>query len=99
LSTFLAVPVFSRQSSSNYVEVSEVAMVVDLPAARVGPRLLMLVDNRARAALDHGWERDVAAALGQLPSGACLTVRDASGREWHVRPAARARAASFDEAS
>ena len=66
-------------------------------AGRPGARLV-LVDDEAKAALERGWELAMAAALGQLPSGACLTVRDSEGREWDVSPAARVRAASFGEA-
>jgi hypothetical protein len=98
------------------MEVGEVGVVVDLPAARAGSRrvsarpargsgsrtpgrLLMPVDNGAKAALEREWEQAMAAALGQLPSGTCLTVRDSKGREWDVVPAARAVAASFGEAA
>lgn len=59
----------------------------------------MLVEDRANTALDRGYERAIAAALGQLPSGACLTVRDAHGREWQVRPAIQAEGASSGEAA
>jgi hypothetical protein len=79
-------------------------MVVNLQAARtarpareIGTRmpgtLLTLVADMPQAALET-----MAAALGQLPSGACLTMRDTGGREWYVGSAARANAASFGEA-
>ncbi len=89
-------------------------MVVDLTAARVGlrpasgraarddgprvPGVLALVDGRSGMALKRGWRVAMAAALGQLPSGACLTIRDSDGREWYVGPAAPAKAASFRKA-
>jgi hypothetical protein len=66
--------------------------------SRTAGGLLMLVDDGAKAVLERGWELTIAAALGQLPSGACLTVRDPNGREWYVGPAAPATAASFGEA-
>jgi hypothetical protein len=58
----------------------------------------MLVDDGAKGTPGGRWELTIAAALGQLPSGACLTVRDSNGREWYVSPAAWAVAASFGEA-
>lgn len=80
-------------------------MVVNLPAARtarpardnsacVPGTLLTLVADRVRG----GWPLSMAAALGQLPSGACLTIRDTDGREWYVGPATRVNAAGFKEA-
>jgi hypothetical protein len=60
--------------------------------SRTAGGLLMLVDDGARAALERGWVLTIAAALGQLPSRTCLTVRDANGREWYVSPAAPATA-------
>jgi len=85
-------------------------MAVNLPAARIarpardnsarGPgTLLRLVADRGRTVPDPGWRLAMATALGQLPSGACLTVRDTEGREWCIAPAARATATSFREAA
>jgi hypothetical protein len=84
-------------------------MAVNLPAARTARpardnsarapgTLLRLVAGRGGAVPEPGWRLAMAAALGQLPSGACLTVRDTDGREWCIGPAARATAASFGEA-
>lgn len=61
--------------------------------------LVTLADGRPGTAPERGWRVALATALGQLPSGARLTVRDSDGREWCVAPAVQARAASFREAA
>jgi hypothetical protein len=61
--------------------------------------LQALVNGRTKVALEREWRLTMAVALRQLPSGACLTVRDSDGREWYVGPAAQAGVASFREAA
>jgi hypothetical protein len=60
--------------------------------------LPVLANGRVKTGLGRGWRLTMAAALGQLPAGACLTVQDSDGREWYVGPASQAKAASFKEA-
>ena len=50
------------------------------------------VEGCAMAALERERSLSLAHALKQLPSGACLMIRDESGREWYIRPADRAMA-------
>ena len=59
----------------------------------------MLAGSHARVAPDREWRSTMARALEQLPSGSCLVIRDASGREWHIGPASRAVARSLREAA
>jgi hypothetical protein len=61
--------------------------------------LSALVDGRTKVSLEREWRLTMAVALKQLPSGACLTVRDIHGREWYVGPAAEVGAARFTEAA
>jgi hypothetical protein len=81
-------------------------MVVDLPAARVCRKrapvhaslrnrasmtsLPAMVGGPAEEAPEHEWRLTMALALEQLPSGACLVVRGADGREWFISPAGQA---------
>ena len=85
----------------------EAARAALRPASARAPRddgagvrgaLPVLAGDQARTGLGQGWRLTMAAALGQLPAGACLTVRDSDGREWYVGPAAQVKAASFREA-
>jgi hypothetical protein len=47
----------------------------------------MLADGRTKAAAEREGFPALARALKHLPSGACLVIRDDSGREWHISPA------------
>lgn len=79
-------------------------MVVDLPVIQAGGKqvpghfqqcrtghapVTMLAERRVKAASVVEWRLDLALALKQLPSGSCLVVRDASGREWSISPASQ----------
>jgi len=52
--------------------------------------LSVLAEGRTRVTLEREWRLTMALALKQLPSGACLMARDASGREWYIGPADQA---------
>jgi hypothetical protein len=81
------------------------AVVVDLPVIQARRKqvpghasqqcrtghapVTMLAERRAKAASAIEWRLDLALALKQLPSGSCLVVRDASGREWSISPASQ----------
>ena len=90
-------------------------MIVDLPVAYApvkrssahasrqgiaGPRgVPVLGRGHATAASNRDWRLTLALALSQMPSGSSLVVRDASGRDWHIAPAAPAAIQSLREAA
>lgn len=49
----------------------------------------MLSKRRVKVPPAVEWRLDLALALKQLPSGSCLVMRDASGREWSISPASQ----------
>lgn len=59
----------------------------------------VMAEGHINVAREREWRLTIALALEQLPSGACLVVRDASGREWSIGPAGQAVARSLREAA
>lgn len=49
-------------------------------------RTSAVVNRGRKVAPGHEQSQALAMALGQLPSGTCLIVRDMSGREWCIKP-------------
>jgi hypothetical protein len=52
--------------------------------------VLGVVESRTEVALEREWRLTIALILKQLPTGSCVTVRDAKSRAWYIGPADQA---------
>lgn len=84
-------------------------MLLELPTGHVGGvaaaapscRNTTAILDKGRKVAAPGREQNLplAIALGQLPSGTRLVIRDLSGREWCIRPGGQAAVIKLREAA